>query len=111
MDANVAVGLVEKHLVAMAAVRLDDPEGPHDALGSALAAVGAINQSLASPPAADRQMMLSVGGIVEKLETWIKRLVAKLTEIVKALAKGTSFSLSVGTGVSVTINFPPVSAA
>ena len=47
--------------------------------------------------------------VIEKLEDWIKRLVDKLTEIVKQLAKGTSFSISVGTGVSVTVNFAPIS--
>ena len=56
-------------------------------------------------------MASPVSGMVEKLQEWIKRLLDKLTQIVKALVKGTSFSLSVGTAISVTINFPPMGEA
>ena len=37
-----------------------------------------------------------------------QRLPDKLAEIVTNLAKGTSFSITVGTGVTVTVNFPPI---
>ncbi len=49
--------------------------------------------------------------ILEQLWKWIDRLVKKLTEIVKDLADGTSFSISVGMGVSVTVSFPPYKSA
>jgi hypothetical protein len=44
--------------------------------------------------------------IVNKLEGWIKRILDKLAEVVENLAEGATFSLSVGTTISVTINFP-----
>ncbi|MFZ2057739.1 MAG: hypothetical protein WAV54_10085 [Acidimicrobiales bacterium] len=37
-----------------------------------------------------------------------QRLPDKLAEIVTNLAKGTSFSITVGTSVTVTVNFPPI---
>jgi len=95
--------VVESHLTTMEGTEVDDQPSAHVALGHALAAVASINdpsgqggsQSLAGP----------VADLAELLQKWLKRLLDKLTEIVKALAHGTTFSLSVGTGVSVTINF------
>ncbi|MHB8394699.1 MAG: hypothetical protein ACYDC5_09390 [Candidatus Dormibacteria bacterium] len=96
--------VVETHLTAMEGTQVVDQPSAHIALGHALAAVASINyppgqggsQSLAGP----------VADVAELLQTWLKRLLDKLTEIVKTLAHGTTFSLSVGPGVSVTINFP-----
>jgi hypothetical protein len=69
-----------------------------------MTAVAEVNQSLLAAFAEINQG--ATGDLVEKLKMWIERLVAKLTEIVKQLATGTSFSISVGPLVSVTVNFP-----
>ena len=104
--------LVAHHLDEMERVNVTDQTSAHVALAHAMAAVGAINQGLVPQPAQVPAAMASpVSGIVEKLQEWIKRLLDKLTQIVKALVKGTSFSLSVGTTISVTINFPPMGEA
>jgi hypothetical protein len=46
--------------------------------------------------------------LIKRISDWISKLADKLTAIVEKLANGTSFSISVGTGISVTVNFPPV---
>ena len=109
MDAGSARSLVEDHLDRMSDTTVNDEASAHQALALALSAVGGINQGLA-PLSQDELTSARLSDtVIEKLEDWIKRLVDKLTEIVKQLAKGTSFSISVGTGVSVTVNFAPIS--
>jgi hypothetical protein len=103
--------VVEHHLNRMDGVSIRDESSAYAALAQAMVAVGAINQGFSAQPEQMDRLTTPVDGIIEKLEDWIKRLLNKLTEIVKSLAKGTSFSLSVGTGVSVTINFPPTGQA
>lgn len=111
MDADASAGAVEYHLDMMDRVAVHDEPTAHAALSHALAAIGGMNQGLAAGQQEARSLAEPAAGIAGKLEDWIKRLLDKLTEIVKALAKGTSFSLSVGTAVSVTINFPPMGQA
>jgi hypothetical protein len=106
MDTDSARSLVEQHLERMSSTTVLNEDSAHQALALALAAVGVINQGLGSANEAILGTASPADGILERLEDWIKRLVAKLTEIVKQLANGTSFSISVGTGVSVTVNFP-----
>jgi len=104
--------IVASHLDEMERFTVNDQMSAFAALAHALAAVGAINQGLDPQPAQERGTMTSsVSGILEKLQDWIKRLLEKLTEIVKTFVRGTSFSLSVGTAISVTINFPPMEEA
>lgn len=111
MDADASERNVEYHLNMMDGVAIDDEPSAHAALSHALAAVGGMNQGLVPHQQLAESLVAPAGGIAGKLEDWIKRLLDKLTEIVRALAKGTSFSLSVGTHVSVTINFPPMGQA
>ena len=104
MDATAITQLIEHHLDQMTVVPVNDEPSAQQALAHAMAAVGGINQGLTSGQ--PQTLAGPVDGIVEKLEDWIKRLLDKLTEIVKQLAKGTTFSITVGTGISVTVNFP-----
>jgi hypothetical protein len=67
--------------------------------------VDAINQVVVQRDA--RQAQMFSADIAEKLRQWIDRLIRKLTDVVEKLADGTTFSISIGTGVSVTVNFPP----
>jgi len=75
------------------------------ALANAMAAVRGINQGLGM----GAESMIALGNpadaIIKKLHEWIKQLVDTLTEIAKQLKA--TFSLTVGTSVSVTINFGP----
>lgn len=96
--------LVESHLSQTDSLVAGDPR---QALSSTLAAVQGINQGLRS---SDQDLLLqSANRIIEKLEDWIKRLVDSLTKIVQTLGNGATFSISVGTSVSVTVHFGPFS--
>lgn len=96
---------VEDHLTRFEAI--DAQDGPA-AIAHAFAAIGAINQQIA-PPATTNDLMatsaLLGGDLVEKLQAWIERLLNKLREVVKQLADVLTFSLSIGTTVSLTIEF------
>jgi hypothetical protein len=48
-----------------------------------------------------------VDDILDRLRNWIDRLVGALTKIVEKLATARSFSVSVGSNVSVTVDFGP----
>jgi hypothetical protein len=48
-----------------------------------------------------------VDAMLDRLRTWLDRLVAALTTIVAKLAGATSFSISVGSMVSVAVQFGP----
>lgn len=100
MGPNDTTARVEHHLEMMANTPVGDEATARQALAYALSAVGGMNQHLgaAQQPAA---LPGPVDGIIDKLEDWIKRLVAKLTEIARQLEA--SFSITVGTTVSVTI--------
>jgi hypothetical protein len=67
-----------------------------------------INQLLAQ---AQAQAMVGAGApvddILAKLREWVGRLVTELTRIIGKLAQATSFSISVGAELSVTVNFGP----
>jgi hypothetical protein len=85
---------IERQLTQMDGFGVYGNQDAYDALAHVMTAVAMINEGL---PSAD---------VVEKLKKWIERLVEKLTQIVEQLTAGTSFSITVGTGVSVTVNFP-----
>lgn len=99
----------EVHLMAMEATVVRDQASAHSALGHALAGVAALNETAGQIRLGTDTMDSPVASLAEVLEKWLQRLLDKLIEIVKTLAHGTTFSLSVGTGVSVAINFPEMS--
>lgn len=72
-----------------------------------MTAVSGMTQGLGANVAMTPRVGNPVDDVIDKLEDWIKRLVAKLTEIAKQLKA--SFSISVGTSVSVTISCGPFS--
>lgn len=99
--------MVNTHLEKMSAVDVQDPASANQALAHALSAVGAMN-STSAPVGTTLSMGLSpVDGIVERLEEWLSRLVDKLTEIAEHLRA--TFSISVGTSVTVSITCNPFS--
>lgn len=108
MDVARAHALIDSHLESMTTVEVDAGNA-HDELAETLANVGKINSALAVP-GSGADLMPGFGvedDIVDKLEKWIRRLVEKLTDIVRALGKGATFSIAVGTTVSVTVNLGP----
>ena len=106
MDFNVASTAVNTQLAAMDAVTVNDQASAHRALAHVVTATALINQTLdgQTTPVAEPNL---AGGLPGRLEEWIGRLYDKLTEIVANLIAGTSFSITAGTGITVTITFPP----
>jgi hypothetical protein len=82
----------------------DSEQSARDALTYAMMTVRHIKQLSA-------QAMIGAGApmddILAKLREWLGRLVTEFTRIVEKLAQATSFSISVGTALSVTVNFGP----
>lgn len=91
----------------MSEAPVHDDASAHQALAYAMAAVGGINQGLGLTQESGLTLGNPVEDIIKRLEDWIKRLVGKLTEIAKQLKA--SFSITVGTGISVTISCGPFS--
>jgi ethanolamine ammonia-lyase large subunit len=99
--------LIETHVKRMDDVIVSDVPTARQALAHATAAVAAINQGLIPPQSYESIGDLDpVEEIVNKLEGWIRCILDKLGLIVEKLGEGVTFSLSVGTSISVTINFP-----
>ena len=73
-----------------------------------MSVAGTINQTIGLQHDQPDSLAVPIGSVTEELDKWIKRLLDKLAEIVTNLAKGTSFSITVGTSVTVTVNFPPI---
>lgn len=85
---------IESRLSNVVASPIVDEHSARSALGELLATLQQANE--ASPE-----------GIVERLKDWIDKVIDTLTDIVRNIARATSFSLTVGTGVSVTVTFGP----
>ncbi|MHB8190670.1 MAG: hypothetical protein ACYDHP_09690 [Ferrimicrobium sp.] len=106
MEGKQANELIETHVKRMDGVIVSDVPTARQALAHATAADAAINHGLIPPQSyesiGDRD---SVEEIVNKLEGWITCILDKLDSIVEKLGEGVTFSLSVGTSISVSINF------
>jgi FPC/CPF motif-containing protein YcgG len=108
MDVQTTHNLIDAHLDRMNAS--GDPSSDSDArqqLAATLASVGQINVALEATTSPVESFTSPVDDIVDKLQKWIERLVAKLTAIVKQLGDTATFSLQVGTSVSVTVTVGP----
>jgi hypothetical protein len=51
-----------------------------------------------------------MSGLMDRLEDWINRCSSKLAEIVEKIPGATSFSIGVGTGVTVSLTFGPLTS-
>lgn len=96
---------IDSRLSRLEAMPLPNDESARDALTELLATVGQINAVAPGPDEAFD------GGLADRMKKWIKRLLERLGEIVERLGEATSFSISIGTGVSVTVYFGPFAAA
>jgi hypothetical protein len=101
---------IERLLGELEAMHVGDDGSTSEVFAQVVAVISAINW-LVSQSDLFPSTTTPSDDVLERLKHWIDRLVQKLTEIVKELADGTSFSISVGTGVSVTVSFPPYKKA
>lgn len=108
MDNAQQVQAIRARLDDLDGMPVTDDQSARDALTHAMVTVNHINQLSARTQA---EALTSAGplmdGVLGELRTWLDRLVAALTKIVENLAKAASFTISVGTGVSVAVNFGP----
>lgn len=108
MDNGQQAQLIERRLGALEKMPIHDDQSARDALAHVMLTVNHISQlSSQAPTEATASLETPLDDILKKLQKWLDRLVSKLTQIVEKLAKATSFSISAGTGVSVTVNFGP----
>lgn len=108
MDHDAQTRLIEDRLDTLQAMPVTDDQSAHDALSHVMVTVSGINRLTAQVQA---QAMIGGGApidaVLDKLRDWLDRLVAALNQIVAKLADATSFSVTVGTGVSVSVTFEP----
>ena len=108
MDNDQQAHAIEARLDALDAMSISDDRSAREAFTHVMATVSLINQLSARTRA-----MAMVGGgapiddLLDRLEQWLDRLLAALARIVEKLAGATSFSISVGAGISVTVVFGP----
>jgi hypothetical protein len=104
MDREAQIQVIEEDLDALQGMPAGSDQSARDALTRAMVTVRRINQLLA-------QAMVGAGApvddIVARLREWVGRLVTEFTRIIEEVAQATSFSVSVGSGLSVTVQFGP----
>ena len=98
---------IESRLGDLAAMPVVDEGSARAALSELMSTVAQINET--ASPVGSRAVGEDglVGDLAERLKGWIDRLIDKLTEIVEKIAKATSFTITVGTGMSVSVTFGP----
>jgi len=108
MDNDQQVQLIEARLDALEGMPVSDDRSARDAFTHVMVTVTRINQLSAQ---ARGQAMMGAGvpvdDILDRLRVWLDRLVIALPRIVGKLAGARSFSVSVGTNVSVAVDFGP----
>ena len=108
MDNDQQAHVVEARLDALDHMTIIDDRTARQAFTHVMATVSLINQLSARTRA---QAMVGAGApvddLLDRLERWLDRLLGALARIVEKLDGATSFSISVGTNVSVTVVFGP----
>ena len=92
-----------------------DASEADEALAEVLAWVDVVNERWAAAdavPAFSRRQLASTGAltsdVIEKLRRWIKRLVAKLRDLVRSMPEAQSFAITAGAPpLAVTVTFVP----
>jgi hypothetical protein len=106
MDQEAQTQVIEDQLDALQSMPINDEPTARAAYVHAMTAVSRIN--LFSAEAKARAIMGAGGpvdAILGRLKNWLDRLVTAMTQIVANFAKATSFSVSMGTELSVTVSF------
>jgi hypothetical protein len=106
MDAEAQSQAIDDRLATLETLPVTDDESARIAFAHLSTTVTRVNQLSAQVQA---QAMLGAGlpvdAIVAKLSQWLDRLVDAMTGIVAKLANATSFSVSVGSNISVSVTF------
>jgi hypothetical protein len=85
---------------------ITDDQSAREALTHLLTTVNRINQLSARTQAqAIMGAQAPADDVLEKLRRWLDRLLGALRRIVEKLSGATSFSISVSTNISVTVDF------
>ena len=112
MDNDQQLQVIEARLDAIEDMPVSDDRSARQALTHVLVTVSRISQLSAQARA---QAMVGGGASTddtfERLGTWLDRLVDVLTRIIAEVPEATSFSMSVGANVSVTVDFRPPTPA
>ncbi len=106
MDNDQQAQLIEARLDAADGMPVRDDQSAREALTHVMVTVRRISQ-LSTQAQAQALMGAGVRGddIGERLQAWLDRLIGALTRIVEHLSTATSFSVSAGPNVSVTVSF------
>jgi hypothetical protein len=106
MDNDQQAHVIEARLDALDGMTISDDRSARVAFTHVMATVSLINQLSARTRA---QAMVGAGApvddLLDRLEQWLDRILRALPRIVDRLAGATSFSISVGTNVSLTVVF------
>jgi NADH:ubiquinone oxidoreductase subunit D len=107
MDTDVQAQVIEDRLATLETMPVTDDASARAAFVHLSTTVSRVNHLSAQVQA---QAMMGAAGapvdaILAKLSQWLDRLVTAMTRIVAKLADATSFSVSVGSTVSVTVSF------
>jgi hypothetical protein len=106
MDLQMQTQAIEDQLDTLQNMPVNDDPTARAAFAHTMTTVSRINQLSAQ---AHAQAMLGTGGpadmVLASLKDWLNRLVNALTQIVAHFAKATSFSVSMGTTLSVSVSF------
>lgn len=114
MDNDQQMRVIEARLDELAGMPINDDQSARQALTHAMATVSGISQlsaTMSAEPAPGTRPLATAEApldpLLDRLRTWIDRLVDALTRIVAKMTGATSFSIMVGTGLSVSVNFGP----
>lgn len=108
MDNSQKADQIDARFDALDNMQISDDQSARDAFSHAMVTVSSINQLSAQ---ANAQAIVGAGtpmdDLVDRVRKWLDRLVVAMTQIVEKLAGATSFSITVGSNVSVTVDFGP----
>jgi hypothetical protein len=106
MDQEAQTQVIEDQLDALQSMPINDEPTARAAYVHVMTTLSRIN--LLGAQAKAQAIMGSgdpVDAILGRLKNWLDRLVTAMTQIVANFAKATSFSVSMGTGLSVSVSF------
>jgi hypothetical protein len=98
---------IEGHLASMEASDTSTDDGAHEALAHAMSAVTRINLHVGGEGKGLNLVRDISDDVIERFDDWMRRLLAGVTKI--AVQLRASFSVTVGTAISLTMNFGPFS--
>lgn len=98
---------IDARLEAVVATPVVDERSARQALSELMSTIAQINGTASGFGA----RAVGEDTLADRLQEWVDRLIDKLTEIVEKIAKATSFTITVGTSVSVSVTFGPFEEA